>query len=227
MSKGTVWITRSLPGARQSADAWQAAGFETYINPLIRIGVPKVMPQPLDKRDVLLITSTNALRFLEILTDRRDWPVMTVGDASAHYARKMGFVDVLSARGTAKDLLALSQKIYSPNTPRTFVYASARHVSFDLSETLRARGFKARRDIYYHNDVRQYANIDSAPPLTHLAVYSPMAARAARRFAGQVNGAKTISISANADKALGERYKNRRLIAGRPNEQAMIKAVSA
>ena len=227
MSKGTVWITRSLPDARKSELAWQAAGFETYVNPLVLIGVPEKMPEPLEDRDVLLITSKNALRTLEILTDRRDWPVMTVGDASAHYARDMGFKDVLSARGNAKDLLALSKKLYNPGNPRTFVYASAHHVSLDLAEQLRASGYKARRDIYYHNDVRRHALIMDAPPLTHIAVYSPMAARAVRKYAGRVNGAKTISISANADKALGERYQNRRMIAKRSNEKAMIDALSA
>ncbi len=227
MSNGIVWITRSQPSADSSAKAWQLAGYETYVKPLIHIGVPSTMPKPLEDGAILLITSQNALRTLEILTDRRDWPVMTVGDASANYARNMGFGDVLSASGNAKDLLALIKKIYNPGHPRIFVHASGQKVSLDLAAQLATSGYSARREVYYLNSVRKLINLNDAPPLTHVALYSPMAARAAKRFAGRVNKAKTISISDNVDKALGERYVNRRLIAKRPTEQAMIKALTA
>lgn len=227
MRKGTVWITRSRPGAYSSAEAWQAAGYETYINPLIRIGIPQKMPQPLEENAVVLITSQNALRSLAILTDDRDWPILTVGDASADMARSMGFADVVSASGTAQDLLNMIPRLFNPGSPRIFVHASGQRVRRDLSEVLQGQGYKTRRDVYYNNNVREGIDISDAPSLTHIALYSPMAARAVRKYAGRVNKAKTVSISANTDKALDERYVNRRLIAKRPTEQAMIQVLSA
>ncbi len=224
-NNSTVWITRSEPGASHCQKTWEAAGFRCFVRPLIDISVPAKMPRPIADRGVLLITSQNALRTLKILTDRRDWPVMAVGDASANLARRMGFEDVMSAKGNANDLLELVQKIYDPSSPHQFVYASGSDVRLDLAKALRDKGYKARRDVYYRNVMKPAVDISGAPNLTHIALYSPMAAKAARRYAGRLNNAKTISISAQTDEALGERFKNRRLIANRPNEAQMIAAV--
>ena len=227
MHKGTIWITRSYPAAQKSAQAWQLAGFQTYINPVIRIGIPEQMPKPLEPEAILLITSQNALRMLEIFTDRRDWTVMTVGDASADYARQIGFVDVLSASGNGQDLLNLVKKIFKPKDGRLFIHASGGKIRVDLAQRLTKLGYQARREIYYNNEGRRKLDVSAAPPLTHIALYSPMAARLVRPYAGRVNRARTISISENTDRALGERYENRRIIATHPSEEAMIHALSA
>lgn len=220
--KGIVWITRAQAGANKSRVAWERAGFECYIKPVIEVSIAAEMPKPLPDRAVVLITSQNALRILEQLTDRRDWPVMTVGDASAAWARKMGFEDVLSAKGNAQDLLELIQKVYEPNASRVFVYASGANIRLNLAKELREKGYKSRRDIYYRNVKMENIDLSDAPALTHIALYSPMAAKFVRRYAGRFNKARTISISPQTDQALRQRFKDRRLIAKRPMEAAMI-----
>lgn len=224
-NKGMVWITRSENGSAQSRAAWDAAGFSCVIKPVVDISIATVMPKPLPDNATILITSQNALRILAALTDRRDWPVMTVGDASARLARKIGFEDVLSAKGNAQDLFAMVQKVYKPATPRVFVYASGSQIRLNLAKALRDKGFKARRDIYYNNEMSPPVDVKTVANVTHIALYSPMAAKAVRRYAGQLNKVKTISISPETDEALQTRYKNRRLVANRPSERAMIAAV--
>jgi len=227
MSRKTVWITRSAGSAQKSKEAWEQAGFDAYINPVIDISIAPTMPKPLPDNAVLLITSQNALRTLALLTDRRDWSVMTVGDASAALAREMGFGDVLSAKGNGQDLLELTQRIYAPESKRIFVHASGANIRLNLAKALREKGYKSRRDIYYQNTPKTVIDLTNAPEITHIALYSPMAAKSVRRFAGRFNKASTISISAQTDRALEARYKNRRLIANRPTERDMISAVLA
>lgn len=227
MSKETVWITRSFDGAQKSKAVWEQAGFDVYINPVIDIAIAPTMPEPVPDHAVLLITSQNALRMLAVMTDRRDWPVMTVGDASAALARNMGFVDVLSAKGNGQDLLDLVQRIYTPDSSRLFVHGAGANIRLNLAQALREKGYQARRDVYYENTRKSHIDLADAPALTHIALYSPMAAKTVRRYAGRFNKAKAVSISAQTDQALQERYKNRRIIAARPTERAMVSAVLA
>ena len=212
-------------GAKQSKAAWEKAGFDCYVEPVIEIAIAAKMPKPIPDNAVLLVSSQNALHILKKLTDRRDWPVMTVGDASANLARKMGFGDVISAKGNAKDLYDLVTKIYDPKVRKIFVHVSAANIRFNLAKNLRDKGFKARRDIYYQNQMKPFVDVEPAGNITHIALYSPMAAKAVRRYAGRFNKATVISISSATDEALAERYKNRRQIAKRPNEAQMIAAV--
>lgn len=225
MSKGKVWITRSEPGATSSKTAWDAAGFDCYVRPVIDIAIAPKMPKPLPDNAVLLITSQNALRVLQQLTDRRDWPVLTVGDMSAKLARSMGFEDVISAKGNARDLFELVLKIYAANSRKMFVHASGANIRMNLAKSLRDKGYKSRRDVYYQNSSKSQIKVDDLKDLTHIALYSPMAAKAVRPYAGRFNKAQTISISPQTDNALEQRYKSRRLIAARPDEQQMIAAV--
>lgn len=77
------------------------------IAPLLTI---RPLPQAvldLDGVSALAFTSVNGVTAFAALTDRRDLPVFTVGDATAEAARKAGFRDVTSADGAIADLAAL------------------------------------------------------------------------------------------------------------------------
>lgn len=227
MSAKRIWITRAEPAAAKSAKNWQSAGFETICAPLIEIAPPKIMPQSLDKNAVLLITSKNALHMLGRLTDRRDWPVMTVGDASADLARDMGFADVISAGGTGKDLIALVKNTYKPGQNIQFTYVSAETCRVQIAKRLVADGYMARRDVYYCNrPVMKFPEIDTSA-LTHIALYSPMAARKLSTHLAQLEHITIISMSSEVDKALGAANLAVRCVASRPEESAMIRALSS
>ena len=104
-----IWITRTLPGAIHSAAAFENIGFETIIAPLIEIVPANIMPAPPSRGAVLLFTSSNAVRVFAELTDHRNWKVLTVGDATARAAKKIGFTDVISAGGNWTDLAGLTK----------------------------------------------------------------------------------------------------------------------
>jgi len=221
-----VWITRSEPGASKSAKAWERAGFDTLIAPLVRISLPAIMPDIIADQAILLITSQNALRAIGELTDRRDWSVITVGDRSAAMAHDMGFKTVKSASGNADDLVGLVSRTYDVDDGQNFIYASGSDIRLDVAKVLTDRGYKARRTVFYENrPVDAKAEIDLSN-VTHAALYSAMAARTFKRL-GLENCLSTISISEAVDQVLGERPKALRLVASRPEESAMIKALSS
>lgn len=225
MSKGTIWITRAQPGAEKSAQAWRKAGFDPVIAPLVQIAPPKNMPALPLRNAIFLVTSANALRGLEALTDYRGWSILAVGDASASLARKMGFSDVSSAKGNAQALISMVQKTYRPGGNEHFIYASGSDIRTDIAEKLTSAGYQARRDIYYQNtpvasDVQPEFN-----SITHLALYSAMAAKTVQRYLGRLSLQKTISISPSVDAELTKIPKYKRLIAGYPTEQSMISAL--
>jgi len=222
MSKGTVWITRTNPGAKRSAIAWQKAGFETYINPLIEIALPSVMPTPLPDNAVLLVTSQHALRKLAMLTDRRDWPVLTVGEGTKNLATSQGFKDVIAARGNARDLMEMTQELYDPGEEH-FVYTSGQQISFNPVPHLKKRGYNASREIYYENRIKTKVSLKKAPKITHIALYSALAARATRKYARRFPEAVTVSISQAAQDATIHKFKHSR-VAQKPTEASMIKS---
>lgn len=221
-----IWITRSEPGAFKSAKAWERAGFDTYIAPLVRVSPPPIMPDIIADHSVLLITSQNALRAIGELTDRRDWIVLTVGDRSAALARDMGFESVESASGNADDLVRLVNTTYTVDDDRNFIYASGSDIRLDIAKVLERQGYRVRRSVFYDNrPVDVMPEIDLSD-VTHAALYSAMAARIFTRLVVG-KGLSTISISKAVDQVLGERRDALRLIASRPEESAMIKALSS
>jgi uroporphyrinogen-III synthase len=101
-----VWITRARPGADRTAVALAARGFTPVVAPLIAL-VPLDTPLDLAGVAALAFTSPNGVTAFAARTPRRDWPVFTVGDATAAAARASGFDRVRSAGGAVDDLAAL------------------------------------------------------------------------------------------------------------------------
>ncbi len=226
MNKRCIWITRSQPGAAKSANFWQSAGFETIVAPLINIAPPSVMPPLLPRNIDLIVTSQNALLSLVEFTDVRSWNIWAVGEVTAEMARNMGFNLTGVGGGSAASLLELIvEKNVSSET--SFAYISGQNIRLDISQQLRKRGFQAERHIYYENSpVSQMPDIDLTK-ISHIGLYSPMAAQVLTSFAPKTSQISTISISKSTDAALGNLAFTQRLIAEKPQESAMLTALKA
>ena len=104
-----VWITRTSPGADRLADRVRAIGLHPIVSPLLMLDAGFAAPgvaAALNDVAALAFTSVNGLRFAD-LTQRREWPVFTVGDRTAEAARHRGFGDVVSANGDARALAGI------------------------------------------------------------------------------------------------------------------------
>ena len=171
-----VWVTRSLPGARRSAESLKAMGYEAIAAPLLTIGPPPVRPPNLSKDAALIITSQNALWALITETGARHWPLICVGDVTAALAVEFGFKDVQSAAGTSADIVPLISSLF-PNESRPFVHISGQTIRGGLTAKLTAEGYDAARHIYYQScPVDDLSNLQ----LSHIdtvLLYSPKAAK--------------------------------------------------
>ncbi len=227
MSKGKVWITRAAGGAAKSAESWRGAGFETVIAPVIEIAPPVKCPPPLPKGAALIVTSQNALRYLSVYTDKRDWPVIAVGSATARLARQMGFEDVSASDGNARDLEKYITGAFAPDDSPAFIHACGANIRLNVAAELRKKGYKAQRHIYYFNKPVQKLPALDLSEISHIALYSPMAAKTVSRRALQYGRAMAVSISPATDKMLSSKFRGARKIAVRPAERFMIEAVSS
>lgn len=141
-------ITRPLEDARPLAAELERLGHWTLLEPLLQI---EPLPEsPLDLTDVqaILITSANGLRALATRTERRELPVLAVGDSSARAARDIGFAQVASASGDVADLADLASARLDP-LAGPLLHVAGTRVAGDLSGLLERKGFSYRRATLY------------------------------------------------------------------------------
>jgi uroporphyrinogen-III synthase len=146
-------LTRPEPDAQRSAAALQNRGHQTLVAPLLQI-------EPTDTRFGLgpfagvLATSANALRAIASHRKREELlglMLLTVGHRTAQTGREIGFRDVRSADGDARDLAALAANALR-GTTRQILYLAGEDQAADLSGMLGARGFKVRTAITYKTE---------------------------------------------------------------------------
>lgn len=229
----TVWITRTDSSAAASAQAVEAAGFTPLVAPLLKLTVASTPDRVPPSDHALAFTSRNGVRAFASLTDRRHWPVFTVGDATAQMARNYGFKSVRSA---GADVAALGRLIISEQAGRPsfhgVTHMSGVHVAGDLVGDLKAKGLTAHREIIYAADAISDLppNVTSAlninKPLA-VMLYSPKAAHILLRHLPEHFNAPLhcVSLSETIDAVLGERNFASRIIAAAPNETALIEAL--
>ena len=213
-----VWITRTRPAAYASADVWRAAGFDPLVAPLLDI--QPVAHDPLQKYDILIFTSKNGIDHIECNGQR----AICVGDATAEHARKAGFADVVSVDGTSAEVTSWVR--VNLMQPQSLIHVSGWHVRGSIVEDLQADGYAASR-------VKVYRSIPMPvwpeQPASHVALYSPLAARVFANLAkgGSLSRLSAICISeATADELAGLCLRSVH-IAARPREDELIIAAKS
>lgn len=162
-------ITRPAEDAEKLAAALRAQGHEPHIHPLLEIVFPPLAPISLDGIAALIATSRNALKGLAAnaaFDAALVLPIYCVGEATATLARQLGFTDIRTGAGTAKDLPALIAATAQPEAG-ALLYVTGEQLAFDLEAVLAAQGFPVRRVTVY--EAREAASASTAPLATKLA----------------------------------------------------------
>lgn len=133
-----VLVTRSEPGASETAARLREIGFEAAAEPLFAITPIEATPPEFD---ALAFTSANGVRRFAQLTPRRDAPVWCVGGRTAQAAREAGFGDVRSAEGDVNALAALIGRELAPGL--ALLHAGNEESRGDLVGQLLAAGRRA------------------------------------------------------------------------------------
>jgi uroporphyrinogen-III synthase len=143
-----IWITRTQPGADNTAERVRAMGHEAIICPLLT--VRPVQNPDIDLRGVgaLAFTSANGVRAFAEHCGERELRVFAVGAATSQAARAAGFHTVLSADG---DVEALAEGIAARRGQMrgAVLHPGAAEPAGDLAGALEKHGVEARRAILY------------------------------------------------------------------------------
>ncbi len=221
-----VWITRTPPGAGQTAQRVEALGLTPIIAPLLRITATAHSSAAPQSGEALAFTSANGLRAFASLSDNREFSIYCVGRATAEQARAMGFKTVKSADGAVDDLVALLRK----DKISGLVHYSGVHVAGDLVGALRLSGVKARREIIYGTqsvDLMPEAAMAAAEQGGYVLLHSPKAAQTLLMLntANVASRLTAISLSENIDACLAGSDFAGRHIASSPNDAALMAAL--
>ena len=214
----SVWITRTLPAADESAKIWRDAGFEPLVSPLLNI--QSVPHESFSADEILIFTSKNGIDHVAASGQR----AICVGDATAQHAIKAGFRDVVSVDGTSANITDWVRA--NLQRSQSVTHVSGWHVRGSIVEDLQSDGYAAARVKVYRSTPR---SIWPDTPTSHVALYSPLAARSFAELAkGQrISDLSAICISqATANELAGLRLKSVR-IAARPREDELIIAAKS
>jgi len=191
MTPPLVWITRTEPGARATAERVRALGLEPLTAPLLAIAPLAFAPIDLgDPGDIAALAFTSLQAPALFLAgagpsapDLLRLPVFAVGQATAQAARAAGFARVVSAEG---DVTALARLIgdQAAALPGRLLHPSAVRTAGDLADDLAGLGIRAQTLPVYRTET-----VDPAPQiLPHLAglqavlVHSPRGGQALAGF---------------------------------------------
>lgn len=227
MSAPRILVTRSEPGASQTAERLRAAGYTPIVEPVFAI---EPIPASIPDFDALAFTSANGVREFAKLSPRRDIPVFCVGARTAEEARNIGFANVASADG---DVEALGGLIEDQLPKSSFIlHAGNEEARGDLTGRLKAAGFSTGFVAIFRASPAPApgpilrAHLAGKAEFDAVLVHSPRGAAILAGFAEGSNSALNVAaISAAAIAPLAS-IAGRTEIASQPNEQSLLSALA-
>ena len=225
-------VTRPRAEAVALAEALAMRGIEAIIEPLLDIHYRDEPAPDLAGVQAVLCTSANGVRALARLSGDRGIALFAVGEATAARARDEGFAQVESAGGNVEDLARLARQLLRPDAGR-LLHVAGSDVAGDLAGQLREDGFAVDRVVLYEARPVPGLSASSVAALQSGLVdfalfFSPRTAAVFTRLAEQagagaaMRGVTAVSISAAADRGLGDLAFRGRLVADTPDQNALL-----
>ena len=223
-----VLVTRSEPGASETATHLRQTGFEPLVESLFAIAPIDV---EIPDYDALAFTSANGVRRFAMLSPRRDAPVFCVGERTAQEARSLGYQTVSSAGAEVGARADLIQRNLATRT--RLLHAGNEDTRGDLAGRMNAVGLSAS-----FLPIFRAVPVEAPGPLlaAHLAgeakfnaimIHSPRAASILAGFAAGTTSFAPLAvaaISAAAAEPLSG-FADRIEIAAAPDSPALFSAL--
>jgi uroporphyrinogen-III synthase len=223
-----VLITRSEPGASETAERLAGLGYDPVIEPLFAI---EPIEAALPDFDALAFTSANGVRAFVKLNSRRDAPVFCVGGRTAEAASDAGFSNVLSADGDVGGLVQLIAAKLDQGAG--LLHTGNEENRGDLSDQLGDRGRKAEFVATFRAapvgspGPALAAHLAGKPNFEAVLVHSPRAGVILAGFVQTSPERKRLNVAAISPaaasplKSLADRIE----VAAAPNEEALLNAL--
>ncbi len=224
-----VLVTRSEPGASETAGRLARLGHQPIVEPLFSLEAIPATPPPFD---ALAFTSANAVRAFAKLSAPRDAPVFCVGRRTAEAAREAGFGDVQSADG---DVGALSRLIADKLAPGQHLLHSGNEDSRgDLAGQLAAHGISAvfvptyRAAAAVKPGPVLAAHLRGEPHFKAVLIHSPRGASILAGFLKAASAAAPVDIAAISRAAAQplDGLVRRAAVAATPDEAGLFAALA-
>jgi uroporphyrinogen-III synthase len=212
-----LWVTRSQPGAERTAEALRKQGHQPAVHPVLEVE-PLDVEVDLTGSVALAFTSGHAVTAFAALSARRNLPAYVTGQATANQAWAVGFEDVRSADGDARDLAGL---IVGDAPSGEVFWPCAEDPARDLVADLAAEGIACTRQAVYRTVQR------GAPPpgsLDGILIHSARAAAAVADVLtpGHSTSLVLFALSEAAAEPLRDLPFAAVAIAPRPEESALL-----
>jgi len=223
-----VIVTRTLPGARDTADALRAAGYAPILSPMLRIVDTGFDAGLAGGAEHIAFTSANGVHSVARADLAKDIRVWCVGLSTAEAARAAGFTDVIEGDGNADDL---ARTILASGAQGPLLHIANEGAAGNLVSALRAAGHDARFAAPYRTEAEASLCADAlaalaGPAPVVLLLHSAKAAGAVAASAPDLSNAAAVAISAPALIPLKDQAGKGAWIAARPNEDSLMEALA-
>ncbi len=179
MPKPAVWITRTPEGARATARAVEAKGFDAVLAPVLKVVQLRAVIDP-HSFGAVIFTSRNGLNAFCAVCNRRSVTAYCVGDATAEGARARKFRQVISAHGDIDALHDLLKA--SADRATRLLYAAPREPAAHLTQALRDDGFLVNEvAVYETREIQPVLPPADLGRISRVLIHSPKAGRAAAK----------------------------------------------
>ena len=220
-----VLVTRSAPGAAQTAARLEALGYAPVLAPMQTIVAVAHDPSLADGAGALAFTSAAGARHWR---GRTDLPAYCVGDATADGARDAGFHDVRSAAGDGAALVRLIAA--TARADDLIVHVRGEEVAADVAGDLVRLGRRAAAIVVFRAQDAETPPIEKLADLHAALFHSPAGAGIFSRIAPpdlDLRGARALALSpAVAARLMAHRWKSVE-IAESPQESALLSVLTA
>ncbi|MDA7452992.1 uroporphyrinogen-III synthase [Candidatus Pelagibacter ubique] len=151
-----ILFTRPLEDCHEMILKFQSLGHEISHLPLINIEGLKYEAPNYSEFKVIIFTSANAVKFLDIKNIDKKLKCFCVGSATEKKARSVGFQNVFAAEGNVGNLKELILQNFKPSDGK-LIYISGEIISSDLDKELISSGYTIERLINYRaNPIEKY-----------------------------------------------------------------------
>ena len=152
-----VLLTRNLEDSKDLIKKLNLSGFKVSNLPLLEISKVNYDYSKLNKFNVIIFTSSNAIKFLDLKNIDKNILCFCVGSSTEKIARLNGFQQVFAADGNVRNLKELVRQNL-PAKDKKILYVSGEVVAYPLDKELISEGYKVERLIDY--TVKHKVNLD-------------------------------------------------------------------
>ena len=151
-----ILFTRPLEDCHEMILKFQSLGHEISHLPLINIEGLKYDTPNYSEFKGIILTSSNAIKFLDIKNIDKKLLCFCVGSATEKKARSVGFQNVFAAEGNVNNLKELILQNFNSSEGR-LIYITGEMISSDLDKELISIGYTIERLINYRaNSIEKY-----------------------------------------------------------------------